>query len=87
MRTDRKGRIERAAIALTGVNPVPFRAAGVEARLVGAELDAGTAASATRAIEELDPMEDIHASADYRCHLAGVFTRRALESAYQRARA
>ena len=85
--TDRKGRIERAAVAVTGVNPVPFRARSVEQKLTGAELDDATLVAALASIEELDPMGDIHASAEYRSHLTGVFAARALRRAYERARA
>jgi carbon-monoxide dehydrogenase medium subunit len=38
-------------------------------------------AAATVAMASLDPEADIHASADYRRHLAGVLTDRALKSA------
>jgi carbon-monoxide dehydrogenase medium subunit len=82
---DRRSRCERAAIAITGINPVPFRAASVEARLPGQPLDAGTLARLCDPIDELDPTEDLHASAEYRAHLARVFTRRALLRAAERA--
>ena len=84
---DRRGRCERAAVAITGVNPVPFRAVGVEARLVGGGLDAVTLERALSEIEELDPMTDLHASAEYRCDLARVYARRALLAAAERAAA
>jgi carbon-monoxide dehydrogenase medium subunit len=82
---DRKGRCERAAIGITGVNPVPFRAESVEARLAGRALDEATVAEACRSIEELDPTEDIHASGEYRRHVASVFLRRAVARARERA--
>jgi carbon-monoxide dehydrogenase medium subunit len=82
---DRKGRCERAAVAVTGVNPVPFRATGLEERLIGKVLDDPVLADATSSLEGLDPMADIHASAEYRRHLAGVFARRALQRAAERA--
>jgi CO/xanthine dehydrogenase FAD-binding subunit len=37
--------------------------------------------------EEIDPGSDIHASAEYRRHLAKVLVRRVLEQAFERARA
>jgi carbon-monoxide dehydrogenase medium subunit len=82
---DRSGRCESAALAITGVNPVPFRAASVEARLRGAALDPDTLARNCAPIEELDPTEDPSASAEYRRHLATVFARRALARAAERA--
>ena len=85
--TDRRGRIERAAIGVTGVNPVPFRAKSVEEKLVGRELSDTILETALASIDELDPMADIHASAEYRVHLTGVYAARSLRRAYQRARA
>jgi carbon-monoxide dehydrogenase medium subunit len=82
---DRRAQCESAAIAITGVNPVPLRAASVEARLAGRALDPATIASACAEIGELDPTEDLHASAEYRRHLASVFTRRAVALAAERA--
>jgi len=84
---DRSGRIERASIGVTGVNSVPFRAAALEKRLVGKTPDAVTLRSLCARIEEADPMEDLHASADYRAHLVGVFAMRALAAASGRAAA
>ena len=84
---DRKGRAERVAIGLTGINPVPFRAASVERRLTGQPLDAETLAQVCTEIDEAEPMDDPNASADYRAHLASVYTRRALALAAARASA
>jgi carbon-monoxide dehydrogenase medium subunit len=39
------------------------------------------AAAAENAAEGTDPPADLNASADYKCHLARVLTRRALEQA------
>jgi carbon-monoxide dehydrogenase medium subunit len=43
-------------------------------------------AAAVAAEEEIHPDGDIHASAAYKRHLAGVLTRRALATAWERAR-
>jgi len=82
---DRAGRIERASVGVTGVNPVPFRAAALEKRLAGQMPDAANLKKLCARIEEADPMEDMHASSAYRAHLAGVFAARALASAAGRA--
>ena len=83
---DRKGRIEEAALGVTGVNPVPFRAASVETRLRGsAAEDAAALRAACRDVDEADPLDDIHASAEYRRHLVGVFAARAVAAAAERA--
>lgn len=84
---DEGGRCSAARIALFGVGPVPTRAEEAEQMLIGERLDerlfqqAGLKAS--EAITE--PISDIHASAEFRQHLAGVLTRRALVQAAARA--
>jgi carbon-monoxide dehydrogenase medium subunit len=83
---DAKGRIDRAALGITGVNPVPFRACALEAKLVGqSAADAAALRALCSHIEEADPLEDLHASAEYRTHLVGIFAARALASAAARA--
>jgi len=84
---DRKGRLEEVAVGVTGVNSVPFRAASVEARLRGRAPDAATLRTLCAAVDEAEPMADLHASAEYRRHLAGVFTARAVAKAWARATA
>jgi carbon-monoxide dehydrogenase medium subunit len=77
--------VRRAAIALFGVAASPVRLDDAEAGLTGKPIDMtaiGAAAAAARAVE---PMEDIHAGAEYRRHLAQVLTRRALVDAARRA--
>lgn len=83
---DRKGRIDSVSLGVTGVNPVPFRAASLEARLRGAQPGADLASLCSGA-EEADPMSDLHASEEYRQHLLGVFAARAVARAWDRARA
>jgi aerobic carbon-monoxide dehydrogenase medium subunit len=81
----RRGKITEARIGLTGVGPTPLRAADAERLLVGrapAETLWGEAAEAVRAA--VTPDGDIHASAEYRQHVAGVLTQRALREAFSR---
>ena len=76
------GRIERARLAFFGVASTPVRLADAENLLVGNE--PGPAAfteAAEAATKLLDPPGDIHASAAYRAHTAGVLVRRALTEA------
>ncbi len=81
-----KGRCERARVGVTGVAPVAYRARAVEDRLRGQALDAGTiAAVADLAADGVDANADVFASAEYRRHLAAVFTKRAVEKALQQA--
>ena len=69
---------EGAGVALVNVGPTPVRASAVEAALAAGSSPADAAASAA---DDLDPPSDLHASPDYRRHLARVLTRRAIEAA------
>ncbi len=78
--------ISRARVAVTGVASSAYRARNVEAALEGKSADAATiGAAAALAADGIDAQGDIHASSDYRAHLARVYTRRAIEEAVQRA--
>ena len=80
------GTVSDARIGITGAGDRPVRATAVEEALRGRPLTAETIAEAARqAAEGIDPLDDIHASAEYRAELARVYTRRALERAMQRA--
>jgi carbon-monoxide dehydrogenase medium subunit len=81
------GSIASARIGVTGVGPKAYRPTAVEQALVGqpAEEEAVKAAVQTVA-DGIDVQGDIHASPDYRAHLARVLTRRAVLQAAQRAR-
>ncbi len=76
------GSIAEAAIALTNMGSTPIHAAAVEQALIGSDgsLEAITAAAA-HAVDGTSPTGDVNASADYRRHLAGVLTRRAIQTA------
>lgn len=76
------GSIGSARIGLVNVGSTPVRAAAVEAALAGAEASPdAVAAAAESATEGIAPTTDIHASAEYRAHLARVLTRRAVTAA------
>jgi CO/xanthine dehydrogenase FAD-binding subunit len=80
------GAIAQVRIALTGVGPTPLRATDAEALLVGEELEPGLAARAIENVRAtIEPETDLHASSDYRRHLAGVLLGRALNRAWRRA--
>src|SRR5437588_9246235 len=75
-------RCQRARLATAGAGPVPVRLRAAEEILEREGLgEAAIEAAARRATELVDPDADIHASADYRRHLAGVLTKRALTRA------
>jgi CO/xanthine dehydrogenase FAD-binding subunit len=81
------GEIAQARIALTGVGPTALRVARAEALLVGQAPDPKLIARAIDAVRTvITPEADLHASADYRRHLAGVLTGRALDAARRRAK-
>jgi carbon-monoxide dehydrogenase medium subunit len=80
------GAIAQARVALTGVGPTALRVAAVEALLVGHALEPKLTSRTVDAVRAaIEPDTDLHASADYRRHLAGALTRRALETAWRRA--
>ena len=64
-------------VAITGAGPAVFRSADAE-KALGANFAAGTALPAAKA-SGLN--SDLHASADYRAHLIGVMTKRAVAAA------
>ena len=73
------GRVARCRIALGGVGPGVVRASSAEAALTGRPLDRAAAEEAgRRAVEDIDPFDDAHASAWYRRRVTPVHVRRAL---------
>jgi CO/xanthine dehydrogenase FAD-binding subunit len=84
---DEEGRCREARLVFLSVGTAPLdarRAAG----LLHGEMPAGAAiaAAAAAAQQEIEPRGDIHASADFKRHLARVLTARALGKAAERAR-
>lgn len=76
------GHIAEARIGLTNMGTTPIRARAAEDALAGVGAgSAELAAAAARAAEGTDPPSDLNAQSDYRAHLAGVLTRRAVEEA------
>ena len=73
---------ERASIAITGVSSKAYRPKAVESALTGKSLDGRTIADAvSHASDGVDLNGDLFASADYRRHLAEVYTKRAIAAA------
>ena len=76
------GSCETASVGVTGVAAKAYRATDTEAALVNSTLDeAALDSAASQVCTGVDANEDLFASADYRCHLAKVHTRRAIVSA------
>src|SRR5256714_4324547 len=83
---DAKGAVQRARVALTGLGPKVSRAASVEQALQGKPTSPDSLKSAaSRAAEGLELRADGTGSADYKAHLAAVYTERALRRAVARA--
>jgi carbon-monoxide dehydrogenase medium subunit len=80
------GKCEEVSIGVTGLAPRAFRAKSVEDALRGKTLDEATVSAATSKADAdaLDALEDIHASGDYRRHLARVYAKRAVQTAATR---
>ena len=78
------GRCAHASIALTNLGQTPIL---VDTALVGTAVDDAAIAAACAAAEAAsDPVADMRGPVDYRRHLAGVMTDRALRRALARAR-
>ena len=75
------GRITRAALLSFGVEVAPKRLSEAERTLIGQHVDSLEIKPVVAAASALDAMEDVHVTADYRRHLAGVLIRRALNEA------
>jgi carbon-monoxide dehydrogenase medium subunit len=76
------GTIVEARVGLTNMGSTPLRARGVEEALAGQPATADAVrAAAERATEGTNPPSDLNGDADYRRHLAGVLTRRAVLAA------
>lgn len=73
--------VKRAAIALCGVGNMPSRQPEAEAALTERHLDASALDRAIAALDSLEPIADVHATADYRRHLSRVLLTRALRDA------
>jgi carbon-monoxide dehydrogenase medium subunit len=81
-----ESKVAQARIALTGVGRTALRATEAEQLLIGKSLDRDVTARAIAAVRDaIEPETDLHASSDYRRHLAGVLTGRALAAAWRTA--
>jgi carbon-monoxide dehydrogenase medium subunit len=79
---DADGRIGRVSLTVCGVAPGPVRLHAAEEALHGMAMDEAAIRYAGDTAREIDAMADAHVTADYRQHLAGVLTERALRKAF-----
>jgi CO/xanthine dehydrogenase FAD-binding subunit len=77
--------VRDARIVLTGVGGKPERAREAETLLIGGSVAERASVAANAARTSIDPDADIHATKEYRVHLAGVLTERAIRVAGERA--
>jgi carbon-monoxide dehydrogenase medium subunit len=81
------GTIASARIGVTGVGPKAYRPTAVEQALVGKPVEEEAIKTAVQTVADgIDVQGDIHASPEYRAHLARVLTRRAVMEAAGKAR-
>lgn len=80
------GRVTDVRVCLSGVSDTPLRPRDVEDVLRGTSLDDDVLREASRLVREtVEPVGDLHATADYRRHVAGVLLARAVRQAYESA--
>jgi aerobic carbon-monoxide dehydrogenase medium subunit len=79
--------IKSVRVGLTNVNPVPVRARGAEAALLGKTPTADVLEAAGRAAAaECDPSADLRGPVDYKRDMVRVLTKRAVRRAFDRAK-
>lgn len=85
MTLDGAGAIDRISLTVSGVGPAPVRCKDAETMLVGQTPDEDALRAAAETCRAVDAMADVHASSEYRQHLATVMARRAMVKAAERA--
>jgi len=78
---DPDGKIDRAALVVGGVGPIPVRVPEAEQFLKGKPPTEASFREAALACQAIEPLDDIHAPAAYRVHLGETLARRALVKA------
>ncbi len=81
---DGGGKVMRAAVTLGGMGAAPLRATALERTLIGEKIEQGRLRELCEPLRRLEAVDDIHAPASYRQHLATVLARRALIQAHAR---
>jgi carbon-monoxide dehydrogenase medium subunit len=81
---DGAGKITRASVTIGGMGTAPVRAREVEKAVTGQIPTGDVFRNACETCRSFEAIDDVHAPASYRQHLATVMSRRALEKAYAR---
>ena len=84
LEADAGGKITRASVTIGGMGTAPVRARELEQAIAGQAPSAQLFRDACESCRKLEAIDDIHAPASYRQHLAAVLSRRALEKAHAR---
>ncbi len=84
LEADAAGKITRASVTIGGMGTAPSRAREVEQAIVGQVPTKELFGDACESCRRLEAIDDVHAPASYRQHLAAVLSRRALEKALAR---
>jgi aerobic carbon-monoxide dehydrogenase medium subunit len=84
MQIDARGKIARASVTIGGMGTAPSRARELEQSITGQAPSPELFREACESCRKLEAIDDIHAPASYRQHLAAVLSRRALEKARAR---
>jgi carbon-monoxide dehydrogenase medium subunit len=72
------GSIDQARVGMVNMGPTPVRARAAEQALTGQSSAEAVSEASAAAADGANPSSDLHASAEYRSHLARVLTRRAV---------
>jgi carbon-monoxide dehydrogenase medium subunit len=78
---DSAGKIQRASVVIGGMGTLPIRAVELAQALIGQVPDDKLLREACETCRKFEAIDDVHAPASYRQHLAAVLSRRALEQA------
>jgi carbon-monoxide dehydrogenase medium subunit len=82
---DAAGTCSRATIGITGVTDKAYRAERTEEMLTGKKLEASMIEqAASQSTRNIEVIEDINGSSEYRAHLTHVYVARAIEEALSR---
>lgn len=84
--TTEGGTCKSASVALSNVAPTPVYVEAASAALTGMPVDATVIdAAVAAAVAASDPVTDMRGAAEFRAQMAGIMTRRAIETALSRA--
>jgi carbon-monoxide dehydrogenase medium subunit len=84
MAMDPSGMCRRIALGITGITDKAYRAQRVEQMLIGKKLDSKLIEdAAVESTRNVDVVEDINGSSEYRAHLTHVYVARAIQAALQ----